>query len=742
MRLALIALLALTAFACRTDADGDGVSSATDCDSEDDQVFPGAYEFCDGIDNDCNGTIDDPYDQDGDGVLSCGVDEPDCDDLNAEVHPDADEACNALDDNCDGEIDEGFDGDGDGVASCNGDCDDNDATTAEGAQEVCDAVDNDCDGLVDEESDFDHDGTTRCGPDGQLWTLDDDCDDLDKWTFPGAPEQCDGIDNDCDGYPDLDEYDFDGDQWAPCEGDCDDEEPDANPGWFEFMCDEIDNDCDPATLDQDNDSDGDGFDGCNFDSILVWDCDPGDASIHPEAPETCDFTDQDCDGLIDEDFDLDFDGYTSCDGDCDDLDITRNPGAFEACDEIDNNCDGQVDEDYDDSDIDGIVDCLDTEQSVDDCADGFDNDGDGFADCDEHDCVGVGACPDGEVCINGEDDDGDGFSDCFDDDCYGDAACECSIEDALDCTTNTAIYGELWWDETGGEMYAYDCPTGLSSYDQAEDIYSFTAPYDGRFTFELSSYYDYLHLITLDAAVGCQPDACDDINWAGGPVEYVMDAGDEIYLAVEQLDPADANYTLQLSSCLEAGDEVCDDGLDNDLDGMLDCLDPDCSGDPVCVEVCDNGSDDNGDGLIDCADPYCSGDPTCPDQCNSIDTVTCGFTDSINTAALPSDVDNYAVCDGVLWPFTGPEVTYHFVSAVSATVTFNADTAYDAGIIVHTNDSQCAQNPVGCARSVDDVYAPGVETVSMVVWPGRELWFTVDGWDLESGGLDVSIDCN
>ncbi|MCB9508004.1 MAG: hypothetical protein H6697_10095 [Myxococcales bacterium] len=57
--------------------------------------------------------------------------------------------------------------------------------------------------------------------------------------------------------------------------------------------------------------------------------------------------------------------------------------------------------------------------------------------------------------------------------------------------------------------------------------------------------------------------------------------------------------------------EICDDGLDNDLDGDTDCADDDC--DPrTCraVELCDGG-DGDGDGLVDCADPDCSDAPAC-----------------------------------------------------------------------------------------------------------------------------------
>ena len=59
--------------------------------------------------------------------------------------------------------------------------------------------------------------------------------------------------------------------------------------------------------------------------------------------------------------------------------------------------------------------------------------------------------------------------------------------------------------------------------------------------------------------------------------------------------------------------EVCDDGKDNDGDGFVDCADTDC---PPCQEICNNGLDDDRDGLIDCADPECAGDAACCDSTN------------------------------------------------------------------------------------------------------------------------------
>jgi len=103
-------------------------------------VMVGCPEFTDVMDcDDC--------DWDGDTYSPA---DGDCNDLDPLVNPWVPESCNGYDDNCDGTIDEGFDNDGDGWVTCGGDCDDADPEIHPGQPEICNGIDDTCDGIIDE----------------------------------------------------------------------------------------------------------------------------------------------------------------------------------------------------------------------------------------------------------------------------------------------------------------------------------------------------------------------------------------------------------------------------------------------------------------------------------------------------------------------------------------------------------------------------------------------------------------
>ena len=147
--------------------------NSDDCDDNNALIHPGATEDdCnDPVDYNCDGLVE-FEDADADGWAHC----MDCDDANPFANPDLHEYCDGIDNDCDGTIDESsalgattwyidYDGDGfgsndyseveceqpSGFAANNTDCNDLRADTYPGAEELCDGYDNDCDAAFDED---------------------------------------------------------------------------------------------------------------------------------------------------------------------------------------------------------------------------------------------------------------------------------------------------------------------------------------------------------------------------------------------------------------------------------------------------------------------------------------------------------------------------------------------------------------------------------------------------------------
>lgn len=333
-----LACSALAVTGCVTAYDPEGEEFVSGCD-------PAATEVCNGRDDNCDGQVDEGCDGDGDGYCAASMEvssgatcQPgDCDDTNPAVNPGALERCSGVDENCNGQVDEGCDDDGDGFcdasmevvlsptgelpAVCSmgpADCDDTDASLTSPVW----YRDADGDGAGDPSQ-----VEETCTPPAGYVTRGDDCDDTDPERSPSAAEVCDGKDNDCNGEVDDDAtdgttyyVDADGDGFGDPQSevvvscaapsgyvanadDCDDTSASTYPGAPE-LCDDILNDCAAASADLGCNDDGDAY--CDASMTTVGtpavcpggggDCNDDNGDIYPGATEICSPIDMDCDG--------------------------------------------------------------------------------------------------------------------------------------------------------------------------------------------------------------------------------------------------------------------------------------------------------------------------------------------------------------------------------------------------------------------------------------------------------------
>lgn len=341
------------------------------------------------------------------------------------------------------------------------------------------------------------------------------------------------------------------------------------------------------------DDDGDGLVDCaDPDCLQTQECDPGrEWSCH--------------DGV-----DNDSDGLTDC----------LDPDCGQACTE---KCDDNVDNDGD-----GLIDCADPNcwnavgclGGDEICRNGIDDDGDGFTDCEDPDCADLPACVLVEICNNDNvDDDEDGLADCADPDCADNPYChELICDDGEDddgnglvdcddpvcngmtgcvpsqsCVPSVLLQcGDSLDGSTAGRLsnfYTYPCVPG--SFNGGE-LYFLIQPTSGQLVTvalnDNSASQDLQLIVSTsdDQVGGCDlGDPCVTPELTVPPYQEValdVDGVVNLWVIVDSLTTDGGLFHLEVI-CSQEHEVDCGDGYDEDNDGLIDCMDPDCIGTTDCL---------------------------------------------------------------------------------------------------------------------------------------------------------------
>ena len=594
------------------DDDEDGVSDEADCAPLDPAIHLGALEICDGVDNDCDNDVDEGHpDLNQDGIADCMDDDMDGDGINndqdncpAVANPQQENADqDSLGDVCDD------DKDGDSIPNGVDNCTDVKNTLQ---------TDTENDGLGD-----------ACDPDMDNDNIENDDDNCPLVNNPGQE------DADDDGIGDACEDDLDGDG-TPDSKDCAPENPAVYPGAAE-ECDGVDNNCNSAIDEGYKDSDFDGVKDCidgdddDDGDPDETDCAPMDAKVHQAAAEECDGVDNNCDDKVDEGFGMVqcgkgqcAHGVPACENGTSQVCDPYDGAAQETCDGQDNDCDGLTDEDLGSTNC-GLGKCNHTVANcvngtpnqcdpkagaIDEICDGIDNDCD--AKTDEE--LGQLACGKGQcfhtvpACLGGVEQECDPLAgaltevcDGADNDCDGDTdeelgQTECGMGNCLHTVDNCANGVQQLCNPMQGAAGEI-CDAADNDCDGLVDEDLGTASCGKGECFH-----------TVSVCKEGLPQQCEPME---GALDETCDGLDNNCNGFTDEDLGSTTCGLgvcehTVANCSNGMPQVCDpmagkdeegcDGLDNDCNGETDegFVDTNQDGEADCVDT-----DDDGDGITD-----------------------------------------------------------------------------------------------------------------------------------------------
>ena len=330
---------------------------------------------------------------------------------------------------------------------------------------------------------------------------------------------------------------------------------------------------------------------------------------------------------------------------------------------------------------------------------------DGFAGAEGTYTITVECPPDVEaICDDGLDDDDDGLTDCDDEDCALSEACLTDCNPAVSPFAVSCGFEEDWFNYgslSSDKVDNWGCTEDL--LDGQEYVYNFTAPYDAVVTIALTDESAETDLLVVPAGDGCAPADCLDHDLS--TITFEATAGTLYYVIVDGYQGAEGSYHISFG-CVPESEQVCDDGLDEDQDGLADCLDADCFGGDLCEDAC----------VADNEAAY---------------ELSCGSHDEWSNNGMGSFdlIDGYP-CNS--YSYEGPEYAYTLVVDEDSAVTI-VDDNIDIDILV-LEDLGTGCNPAACMDY-------GLNNVTFDALAGVTYYVVMDGYNGAEGEYVLDVTC-
>lgn len=296
---------------------------------------------------------------------------------------------------------------------------------------------------------------------------------------------------------------------------------------------------------------------------------------------------------------------------------------------------------------------------------------------------GNGVVEDDEECdvddLGGESCDSLGYSggslDCNTDCTFDTAACDaptflCTVDENAQLDVGDVLNMSV---DTNSDDNSVDVSCEAEELGAAEHIWAIDVASDGDLVVTTPGDWHVFALFSEPSDVGdCfssgEELGCYDAYFDGPNGVFPDLTAGTYYLVVSDYN-SESSLELDFTVALYGqGTEICNNGVDDDNDGDVDCDDSDCDALAYCAdEVCDNGSDDDADGYADCLDSDCVGDAACTggvcaadlelgtiDSSDTYDATfdTSAASDDLSMSCATNGAGDYVVSFSLDWPAT------------------------------------------------------------------------------------------